>query len=91
MANLSCCFCSIDILLCWSEIAYMAVTNLVQDQPDHAKRIAEFSVDAITAANETLVDLEDPEKGFVNIRVGETNLLSGLRTKLSFSHISRLS
>jgi len=51
--------------------AYMAVSNLVTDQPDdHAKRIAEFSIDAITAANETLIDLEDESKGFVNIRVG---------------------
>jgi class 3 adenylate cyclase len=51
--------------------AYMAVTNLVKDQPDdHAKRIAEFAIDAITAANETLIDVEDESKGFVNIRVG---------------------
>jgi class 3 adenylate cyclase len=51
--------------------AYMAVTNLVKDQPDdHAKRIAQFAVEAISAANETCIDLEDPEKGFVNIRVG---------------------
>lgn len=51
--------------------AYMAVTNLVQDQPDdHAKRIAEFAIDAIEAANETLIDKEDPSKGYVNIRCG---------------------
>ena len=51
--------------------AYMAVTNLVKDQPDdHVKRIAEFAVDAINAANETPVDADDPSKGFVNIRVG---------------------
>eukprot|EP00980_Cylindrotheca_fusiformis_P008653 scaffold1844_cov124-Cylindrotheca_fusiformis.AAC.2 len=51
--------------------AYMAVTNLVKDQEkDHAKRIAEFAIDAIREANETLVDEEDPEKGHVNIRVG---------------------
>jgi len=50
--------------------AYMAVTNLVNDQPDHAKRIAAFSVDAMKAANETLIDLDDPERGCVNIRVG---------------------
>jgi class 3 adenylate cyclase len=51
--------------------AYMAVTNLVKDQPDdHAKRIAQFAVEAISAANETHIDLEDPERGCVNIRVG---------------------
>ncbi|KAL3934155.1 MAG: hypothetical protein SGBAC_010067 [Bacillariaceae sp.] len=51
--------------------AYMAVTNLVKDQPrDHAKRIAQFAVEAIQSANETLVDEEDPGRGFVNIRVG---------------------
>ncbi|CAB9519143.1 Receptor-type guanylate cyclase gcy [Seminavis robusta] len=51
--------------------AYMAVTNLVKDQPDdHATRIAEFSVDAIMAAHETLIDLEHPELGHLNIRCG---------------------
>jgi hypothetical protein len=49
----------------------MAVTNLVKDQDaDHAKRIAEFAIDAIAAANATYIDLEDHDKGFVNIRVG---------------------
>eukprot|EP00980_Cylindrotheca_fusiformis_P023027 scaffold10066_cov100-Cylindrotheca_fusiformis.AAC.4 len=51
--------------------SYMAVTNLVKNQEkDHAKRIAEFAIDAIREANETLVDEEDPLKGYVNIRVG---------------------
>ncbi|GKY96362.1 hypothetical protein MPSEU_000595800 [Mayamaea pseudoterrestris] len=51
--------------------AYVAVTNLVKDQPnDHARRIAEFAIDAIVAANETLIDDENPSKGYVNIRVG---------------------
>jgi len=49
----------------------MAVTNLVKDQPDdHANRIAAFAVDAIKAANETLIDLDDVDRGTVNIRVG---------------------
>jgi class 3 adenylate cyclase len=49
----------------------MAVTNLVKDQSqDHATRIAEFAVDAIRAANETMIDLDAPEKGYVHIRVG---------------------
>ena len=51
--------------------AYMAVTNLVSKQSqDHAKRIAEFAIRAIAAANETLIDEDDPAKGHVNIRVG---------------------
>ena len=51
--------------------AYMAVTNLVKDQPDdHCKRIAAFAIDALKAANETLIDEDDPSKGTVNIRVG---------------------
>jgi len=49
----------------------MAVTNLVKDQEDdHARRIADFAMDAIAAANETAIDEEDADKGFVNIRVG---------------------
>jgi len=51
--------------------AYMAVTNLIKDQADdHAKRIANFALDAIQAANRTLIDIEEPDKGCVNIRVG---------------------
>lgn len=51
--------------------AYMAVTNLVKDQKnDHARRIAEFAMDAIQAANSTLIDEDDPDRGYVNIRVG---------------------
>lgn len=50
--------------------AYMAVTNLTKAQPDHVKRIAEFAVDAVRVANQTLIDKDNPKKGFVNIRVG---------------------
>ena len=51
--------------------AYMAVTNLVKDQStDHAKRIALFAIDAVKAAQSTLIDLDDESKGYVNIRVG---------------------
>lgn len=50
--------------------AYMAVTNLVKDQVDHAKRIARFSIDALSAANETLIIKNEPSHGYVNIRVG---------------------
>jgi len=50
--------------------AYMAVTNLTKEQPDHCKRITEFAVDAIRVANQTLIDADKPSMGFVNIRVG---------------------
>lgn len=44
---------------------------VVTDQPEtHVKRIAEFSIDAIAAANTTPIDLENPALGFVDIRVG---------------------
>ena len=48
----------------------MAVTNVTKDQPDHCKRIAEFAIDAVRVANQTLIDKENPSMGFVNIRVG---------------------
>jgi len=50
--------------------AYMAVCNLVNEQPDHAKRIADFSVDVLRAASATPIDLDDPERGCVSIRIG---------------------
>lgn len=48
----------------------MAVTNLAKKQPDHCKRISEFAIDAIRVANQTLIDEDNPDLGFVNIRVG---------------------
>ena len=50
--------------------AYMAITNLHKNQADHAARMARFSIDAVRAANETLIDEDDPSKGYVMIRVG---------------------
>jgi len=50
--------------------AYMAATNLVKDQTDHTTRIAQFSIDTLKAANTTLIDIDNPSMGFVNIRVG---------------------
>ena len=50
--------------------AYMAVTNLVKDQDDHAKRLVDFAVEALAAANATLIDVDDESRGCVNIRVG---------------------
>lgn len=48
----------------------MAVANLHMPQPDQAERVALFSLDAIKAAQATLVDEEDPQQGCINIRVG---------------------
>jgi class 3 adenylate cyclase len=49
----------------------MAATNLVKDQEsDHAKRIAAFSIAAIEAANSIPIDLDDSSRGMVHIRVG---------------------
>jgi class 3 adenylate cyclase len=50
--------------------AWMGVTNLVKDQPDHAKRLAQFAIAAVQAASETPIDLDDLSRGNVQIRVG---------------------
>ena len=50
--------------------AYMAVTNLASKQDDHVARLARFAMDAMEAAQETLIDIDEPDKGYVNIRVG---------------------
>jgi len=50
--------------------SYMAVTNLIKDQPNHTKYIAQFSIEAVNAAKATLIDVEHPDLGCVNIRVG---------------------
>lgn len=48
----------------------MCCANLVKDQDDHAERIASFSIEAVKAAKETLLDPKDESKGNVNIRAG---------------------
>ena len=49
----------------------MGVTNLVENQEgDHVKRIAEFAVDMINEASQILIDEEEPERGYISIRVG---------------------
>ena len=51
--------------------AWFGVTNCVSPQTlDHAKRIAEFALGSMQAANETLIDLDNPDRGYVQIRVG---------------------
>lgn len=51
--------------------AFMCASNLVKDQEeDHVVRMAEFAVDAIQAAGETLINTDDPGMGNVEIRCG---------------------
>ena len=51
--------------------AYMAATNLLDDQPtDHAARLARFALDAVDAARATPVDPDAPNSPCVEIRVG---------------------
>lgn len=51
--------------------AFMCATNLSKNQDsDHVLRMAEFAVDAIKAAEETLISTEDPSMGFIEIRAG---------------------
>lgn len=51
--------------------AFLGATNLVEDQPaDFVKRMAKFSIDAVKAANETLIDPENSTLGSVSIRCG---------------------
>lgn len=49
----------------------MGVSNLVEDQNDcHVRAIAEFAIDMINAASMILIDEDEPNKGYVQIRVG---------------------
>jgi len=50
--------------------AYMCVGGLPEPQADHTRRVALFSLQAVRAANETLIDEDDPSLGYINIRVG---------------------
>ncbi|CAJ1945944.1 unnamed protein product [Cylindrotheca closterium] len=51
--------------------AWVGVTNLEENQNStHAKRIAEFAIDAVAAANNVLIDVDDPSAGCIHIRVG---------------------
>jgi class 3 adenylate cyclase len=70
--------------------AWMGVTNCVADQSkDHAKRIALFALDAVQAANKTMIDEDDPKLGYLSIRSG---LHSGpVLTNVIGSHTPRYS
>ena len=50
--------------------AFIGVANLVKDQDDHTKRIAQFAIDCIEAARQTQISLDDSTMGHVVICVG---------------------
>eukprot|EP00960_Hanusia_phi_P051954 761139-Hanusia_phi.AAC.1 len=50
--------------------AYMCVCNLVEEQPDHAARLAYFAIKAVEVAATTLVDKENESLGSVKLRIG---------------------
>lgn len=51
--------------------AFMACSNM-NGETDSGQvcRVAAFAIEAVKIAHETLVDLDDPERGFLDIRVG---------------------
>jgi hypothetical protein len=50
--------------------AFLAATNLLAPQPDHAARMARFALAATAAAERTLVDETDPARRTLQIRAG---------------------
>ncbi|CAB9529621.1 activated protein kinase catalytic subunit alpha-1 [Seminavis robusta] len=54
--------------------SWMGATNCVQHQPDHTARMAKFVIEAIEAAGTTLIDEDNPERGYVQI---QTAMISG--------------
>ena len=53
-----------------SEKVYMAVSNLVEDQGDHAVRMATFAMQVVEMANNTQIDTSNPELGCLDVRIG---------------------
>ena len=45
------------------------LSTLLQPR-DHVARMARFALNCVAAANKTLIDADDPGKGFVSIRAG---------------------
>ncbi len=41
---------------------FIACTNLLEEQPDHAARLARFAIAAVRAAEQTLIHPDKPEK-----------------------------
>ena len=51
--------------------SYMGVTNIGEDQSrDHVERIANFALDVQDAASQILIDVDDPDRGYVQLRIG---------------------
>ena len=50
--------------------AFIGVTNLVEEQPDHAKLAADFCVAAMKAANETMIDIDQSDLKSVRMSFG---------------------
>lgn len=50
--------------------AFMSAANLAEKQSDHVFVAARFALDAITAASDTLIDLEDPSRGHIQLHAG---------------------
>lgn len=48
----------------------MCITNLETKQDDHAELMGKFALDAMRLAAETPIDLDDLEKGTVQLRAG---------------------
>lgn len=49
----------------------MATTNLLNEQSsNHVSIMATFSLRVLKAANETLIDEDDPSRGFISLRAG---------------------
>jgi class 3 adenylate cyclase len=53
-----------------SPACWIGVTNLLEDQADHVKRIVDFAVDAVTGAQNVWIDEEDHSLGTVQLRLG---------------------
>ena len=48
----------------------MCVGGIPAKQNDHTARVAQFALEAVAAANNILVDLDDESQGYVTIRAG---------------------
>ncbi|CAB9509964.1 activated protein kinase catalytic subunit alpha-1 [Seminavis robusta] len=68
---------------------YLAVANLMGNQPDHTKRAAEFALDAVAEAGSLTFGGDVPEKRTVQIKVGfhagpvVTSLVGSVRPRFS--------
>ena len=73
----------------------MGVTNLENNQNHtHVKNIAEFAIDIVNEASKIMIDLDDPQRGFVSLRVGfhsgsvVSNVIGTLNKRYDQLHVS---